>query len=64
MRKKIGLAIALIHRPQVLALDEALEAVDPLSAASIIALLRSFGVVQRPWKISVDSPAPSGPINP
>jgi ABC-2 type transport system ATP-binding protein len=42
MRKKIGLAIALIHRPRLLVLDEPLEAVDPVSAATISAILRQF----------------------
>ncbi|HYR61722.1 MAG TPA: ABC transporter ATP-binding protein [Actinomycetota bacterium] len=39
MRKKIGLASALIHAPTVLFLDEPFEAVDPVSARSIRALL-------------------------
>ena len=33
MRKKIGLASALLHGPSVLVLDEPFEAVDPVSAA-------------------------------
>ena len=33
MRKKIGLASALLHGPRVLVLDEPFEAVDPVSAA-------------------------------
>ncbi|MGH3683450.1 MAG: ABC transporter ATP-binding protein, partial [Natronosporangium sp.] len=32
MRKKIGLATALLHAPKVLVLDEPYEAVDPVSA--------------------------------
>ena len=32
MRKKIGIATALIHAPRLLVLDEPLEAVDPVSA--------------------------------
>jgi ABC-2 type transport system ATP-binding protein len=39
MKKKIGLAAALIHGPQVLFLDEPFEAVDPVSARSIRAVL-------------------------
>ena len=35
MKKKIGLACALLHAPRVLVLDEPFEAVDPLSAATI-----------------------------
>ncbi|MGH2719593.1 MAG: AAA family ATPase, partial [Actinomycetota bacterium] len=39
MKKKIGLAAALIHGPRVLFLDEPFEAVDPVSARSIRAVL-------------------------
>jgi len=42
MTKKIALACALVHAPQVLVLDEPFEAVDPMSAASIRTILRSF----------------------
>ncbi|GAA4083140.1 ABC transporter ATP-binding protein [Nonomuraea soli] len=42
MRKKIGLAIALLHAPRLLVLDEPFEAVDPVSAATIKAILRRF----------------------
>ena len=42
MRKKIGLATALLHGPQVLVLDEPFEAVDPLSAVGIQAILDGF----------------------
>lgn len=35
MRKKIGLAIALLHGPRLLVLDEPFEAVDPVSAATL-----------------------------
>ncbi|AUS81177.1 ABC transporter ATP-binding protein [Actinoalloteichus sp. AHMU CJ021] len=42
MRKKIGLAVALLHRPRLLVLDEPLEAVDPVSAATVKAILRRF----------------------
>ena len=44
MVKKIGLAAAVLHGPQllVLVLDEPLEAVDPLSAMTISAVLRGF----------------------
>ena len=40
MTKKIGLACALIHAPRLLLLDEPFEAVDPVSGATIRALLR------------------------
>jgi len=35
MRKKIGLATALLHGPRLLVLDEPFEAVDPVSAATV-----------------------------
>ncbi|QSB06850.1 ABC transporter ATP-binding protein [Natronoglycomyces albus] len=42
MRKKIGLATALLHRPPVLVLDEPYEAVDPVSARVLTKILRRF----------------------
>ncbi|MBE1455963.1 ABC-2 type transport system ATP-binding protein [Nocardiopsis terrae] len=42
MRKKIGLAGALLHAPRLLVLDEPFEAVDPISASTIKGILRSF----------------------
>jgi ABC-2 type transport system ATP-binding protein len=42
MRKKIALASALLHAPRLVVLDEPLEAVDPISAATIKAMLRGF----------------------
>lgn len=42
MRKKINLALALLHRPRVLVLDEPFEAIDPLSARSIEQVLRQY----------------------
>ncbi|AFR07367.1 ABC transporter ATP-binding protein [Nocardiopsis alba] len=42
MRKKIGLAGALVHAPRLLVLDEPFEAVDPISASVIKGILRSF----------------------
>lgn len=42
MRKKIGLAVALLHRPAVLVLDEPFEAIDPISARSIEWLLAQY----------------------
>lgn len=35
MKKKVSLAAAIIHRPQILVLDEPLEAIDPVSAKII-----------------------------
>jgi ABC-2 type transport system ATP-binding protein len=42
MRKKLTLATALLHTPRLLVLDEPLEAIDPVSAATIRAILRRF----------------------
>ncbi len=42
MRKKIGLATAMLHGPRLLVLDEPFEAVDPVSALTIRAMLKSF----------------------
>lgn len=42
MRKKIGLATALLHAPRLLVLDEPFEAVDPVSAMTIRAILQRF----------------------
>jgi ABC-2 type transport system ATP-binding protein len=42
MRKKIGLATALLHGPKLLVLDEPFEAVDPVSAATLKTILQRF----------------------
>lgn len=42
MRKKIGLASALLHAPALLLLDEPFEAVDPISASTIRTILTRF----------------------
>ncbi|MEU8262690.1 ABC transporter ATP-binding protein [Micromonospora sp. NPDC048999] len=42
MRKKIGLATALLHGPRLLVLDEPFEAVDPVSTAALKAILVRF----------------------
>jgi ABC-2 type transport system ATP-binding protein len=42
MRKKIGLAVALLHAPRLLVLDEPFESVDPVSAAVIRQILHRF----------------------
>jgi ABC-2 type transport system ATP-binding protein len=42
MTKKVALACALIHAPQLLVLDEPFESVDPVSAANIRSILEGF----------------------
>lgn len=42
MRKKIGLACALLHAPHVLFLDEPFESVDPVSAGTIRRVLQRY----------------------
>jgi ABC-2 type transport system ATP-binding protein len=42
MRKKAALAMALVHRPRVLFLDEPFEGIDPSSSRAIERVLRDF----------------------
>jgi ABC-2 type transport system ATP-binding protein len=42
MKKKITLATALLHSPELLLLDEPFEAVDPVSSATIRTILQRF----------------------
>jgi ABC-2 type transport system ATP-binding protein len=53
MRKKVGLATALLHAPKVLVLDEPFEAVDPVSAATIKKILKRF--VERGGSVLISS---------
>jgi ABC-2 type transport system ATP-binding protein len=42
MTKKIALAAAMIHSPRLLVLDEPFESVDPVSAATVTAILKKY----------------------
>ena len=42
MQKKIALACAMIHAPEVLVLDEPFEAIDPVSAANVTEILEKY----------------------
>lgn len=42
MTKKVALACAMVHAPQLLVLDEPFEAVDPVSASNIQDILRAY----------------------
>ncbi len=42
MTKKIMLAVAMIHAPRLLVLDEPFEALDPASSATILDILRAY----------------------
>lgn len=42
MVKKISIAAAMIHSPRLLVLDEPFESVDPVSAASVIDILKRY----------------------
>lgn len=42
MRKKVALASAMVHAPEVLVLDEPFESVDPVSASNIRDILAGF----------------------
>ncbi len=43
MRKKTALAMALLHGPEVLVLDEPFEGLDPVASLALTQVLRDFG---------------------
>ena len=53
MRKKIHLACAMVHSPSILVLDEPFEAVDPISAQTIQAILRDYAAAGGTVVISI-----------
>ena len=53
MTKKVSLAAAMVHAPDLLVLDEPFEAVDPVSAANIRDILHSY--VERGGTVIVSS---------
>lgn len=53
MRKKIGLAAAMLHAPRLLVLDEPFEAVDPVSAMTVRGILQRF--VERGGSVVISS---------
>ena len=46
-RQRLGVAAALVHRPEVIVLDEPTNALDPLGVVRVRELLRSAAVEQR-----------------
>ncbi|MFE6131913.1 ABC transporter ATP-binding protein [Streptomyces sp. NPDC056437] len=56
MRKKNNLALALLHQPRVLVLDEPFEAIDPVAAHSIEQVLKQYvhagGTVVQPIPVT------------
>ncbi|GHA78144.1 ABC transporter ATP-binding protein [Pontibacter akesuensis] len=42
MKKKVGVAAAMLHKPQVLLLDEPFTGLDPIAAQLLVQLIRSY----------------------
>lgn len=42
MKKKVGIAAAILHKPQVLILDEPFTGLDPIAAQLLVNLIRSY----------------------
>ncbi|RDV15861.1 ABC transporter ATP-binding protein [Pontibacter diazotrophicus] len=52
MKKKVGIAAAILHKPQVLILDEPFTGLDPIAAQLLVNLIRSYRNTNRVILIS------------
>jgi len=52
MKKKVGIAAAVLHKPQVLVLDEPFTGLDPIAAQLLVNLIRSYRNANRVILIS------------
>ncbi|MCJ8164670.1 ABC transporter ATP-binding protein [Pontibacter sp. E15-1] len=52
MKKKVGIAAAILHKPQVLVLDEPFTGLDPIAAQLLVHLIRSYRNASRVILIS------------
>jgi ABC-2 type transport system ATP-binding protein len=52
MKKKVGIAAAVLHKPQVLILDEPFTGLDPIAAQLLVNLIRSYRNANRVILIS------------
>ncbi|WP_114782396.1 ABC transporter ATP-binding protein [Botryobacter ruber] len=47
MKKKVGIAAAILHKPSVLLLDEPFTGLDPIAAQLLVKLIRSYSTPNR-----------------
>ncbi|MEJ8755984.1 ABC transporter ATP-binding protein [Pontibacter sp. H259] len=52
MKKKIGIVAAILHKPQVLILDEPFTGLDPIAAQLLVKLIRNYSTANRVVLIS------------
>jgi ABC-2 type transport system ATP-binding protein len=52
MRKKVGIAAAILHKPSVLILDEPFTGLDPIAAQLLVQLIRNYSNANRVVLIS------------
>jgi len=52
MKKKVGIAATMLHKPQVLILDEPFTGLDPIAAQLLVQLIRSYRNANRVILIS------------